>query len=143
MQRLFSTFPGGLPGIGLLLLRAAAGMTGMTQGALYLTGRSVPNIEAWAMGVGLAACGAFLLAGFATPLVSAILALGSLSTAFSWVSPPERNIFGSLLSALLVAIIAVAIALLGPGTFSVDFRLFGRREIIIPRNPGSPSSRAR
>ena len=141
MQRLFSTFPGGLPGIGLLLLRAAAGMTGMTQGALYLTGRSVPNIEAWAMGVGLAGCGVFLLVGFVTPLVSAVLALGSLATAFSWISPPERSIFGSVLPAILVAIIAVAVALLGPGTFSVDFRLFGRREIIIPRNPGSTSSR--
>jgi len=93
------------------------------------------------MGVGLAACGAFLLAGFVTPLVSAALALGSLATAFSWISPPERSIFSSVLPAILVASIAVAIAMLGPGTFSVDFRLFGRREIIIPRNPGSTSSR--
>ena len=31
-----------------------------------------------------------------------------------------------------VIILAAAIALLGPGAFSVDARLFGRREILIP-----------
>ena len=33
---------------------------------------------------------------------------------------------------LNLAIICIALALLGPGAFSVDARLFGRREIIIP-----------
>jgi len=35
---------------------------------------------------------------------------------------------------------AVALALLGPGAFSLDGRLFGRREIVIPpatRPPGA------
>jgi hypothetical protein len=32
-------------------------------------------------------------------------------------------------------IIAVAIALLGPGAFSFDGYLFGRREIVIPPRP--------
>lgn len=31
-----------------------------------------------------------------------------------------------------VIILAAAIALLGPGAFSLDARLFGRREIVIP-----------
>jgi hypothetical protein len=33
---------------------------------------------------------------------------------------------------------ATAIALLGPGAFSLDARLFGRREILIPPDPRSP-----
>jgi hypothetical protein len=32
---------------------------------------------------------------------------------------------------------AVAVALLGPGAFAVDARLFGRREVVIPR-PSRP-----
>jgi len=31
-------------------------------------------------------------------------------------------------------ILAAAIALLGPGAFSLDARLFGRREIVIPKD---------
>lgn len=33
---------------------------------------------------------------------------------------------------------AIAIALIGPGAFSVDARLFGRREILIPHDGRSP-----
>ncbi|MGA2902328.1 MAG: hypothetical protein ABSD98_00735 [Candidatus Korobacteraceae bacterium] len=36
---------------------------------------------------------------------------------------------------LNVIIIDVAIALLGPGAFSLDAVLFGRRRIIIPHSP--------
>jgi hypothetical protein len=35
----------------------------------------------------------------------------------------------------LCAAIAVAVIFLGPGALSLDARLFGRREIIIPNNP--------
>ena len=45
---------------------------------------------------------------------------------------PVPNLFDEKLSAILAAIIAVAIVFLGPGAFSLDARLFGRREIIIP-----------
>jgi uncharacterized membrane protein YphA (DoxX/SURF4 family) len=37
--------------------------------------------------------------------------------------------------ALLMVITAMGIALLGPGAFSVDGQLFGRREIVIPPRP--------
>ena len=33
----------------------------------------------------------------------------------------------------LLFVIGVAVALMGPGAFSVDCRLFGRREIVVPR----------
>jgi len=34
-----------------------------------------------------------------------------------------------------LAVISAALVLLGPGAFSLDARLFGRREIIIPEGP--------
>jgi hypothetical protein len=45
MQRLFSTFPAGSPGFGLLLLRAAVGTTAIMQGFLYIVGLSLPTVE--------------------------------------------------------------------------------------------------
>jgi hypothetical protein len=35
---------------------------------------------------------------------------------------------------------AVAVALMGPGAFSLDARLFGRREIVIPPLHRGPES---
>jgi hypothetical protein len=35
-------------------------------------------------------------------------------------------------------VLATAIALLGPGAFSIDSRLFGRREILIPHATREP-----
>jgi hypothetical protein len=32
-------------------------------------------------------------------------------------------------------VLTTAIALLGPGAFSIDARMFGRREILIPNTP--------
>jgi hypothetical protein len=37
----------------------------------------------------------------------------------------------------LIVVIAISLALLAPGAFSVDSRLFGRREIVIPKSPRS------
>jgi hypothetical protein len=44
----------------------------------------------------------------------------------------EANNHISALAAFNLAAISAALVLLGPGAFSLDARLFGRREIIIP-----------
>ena len=41
-------------------------------------------------------------------------------------------VFDARLSLILLMAMTVAIFLLGPGAYSLDARLFGRREIIIP-----------
>jgi uncharacterized membrane protein YphA (DoxX/SURF4 family) len=78
------------------------------------------------------AAGAALLAGFLTPIVAIIVGLGAAGVGFSVLPVCARNVFDSFLPILLAATILVAILLMGPGAFSVDARLFGRREIIIP-----------
>ena len=45
---------------------------------------------------------------------------------------PEANNHIGALTAFNLAAISAALVLLGPGAFSLDARLFGRREIIIP-----------
>ena len=48
--------------------------------------------------------------------------------------------FGSWLALAFFIVMATAIVLLGPGAFSLDARLFGRREIVIPLAARPPDS---
>ena len=131
LQRLFAAFPGGWPGIGLLLLRGAVGLVTLIQGVFYFTGRTDNPSAAWLGLLGLAA-GAALLIGLLTPLAGIAAILNALGIAFSFLPSPASNLFDSKLSVILTAIILAAVVFLGPGRYSLDGRLFGRREIIIP-----------
>lgn len=86
----------------------------------------------WFIGlVGLVA-GAALLIGVLTPIAGIVGSVGAIGMGFSILAAPSPNLFDQKLTAVLAAIIAAAIVFLGPGAFSLDARLFGRREIIIP-----------
>jgi len=73
-----------------------------------------------------AASGLLLVIGFLTPFAGVVLvvsiAAGRLAGSHEAATSP-----------LLVGIAAIALVLLGPGAVSLDARLFGRREIVIPR----------
>ncbi|MEP6904160.1 MAG: hypothetical protein ABJA66_20750 [Actinomycetota bacterium] len=125
---MFSTFPGGIPGLGLLLLRITLGLTALVQGAIYLFERNNQALWAWCFALSAFAVGLSLLIGFLTPLSGFIVFLGSIF--FIFLFHPATNLN---LSAVIYPItISVAVITLGPGAFSLDARIFGRREIIIP-----------
>jgi uncharacterized membrane protein YphA (DoxX/SURF4 family) len=136
LLRLFSlTYPGGRVGVGLLLLRTAVGLAGAAQGGVYLSSRDDSSLWTSAAGLLALATGSALLIGFLTPFACIVVGLGGMAVAFS--SPPA-NTHGLLhggLFLLIVVSMAAATALLGPGAYSLDARLFGRREIIIPQAP--------
>lgn len=138
LQRLFSTFPGGMPGVGLLLLRTTVAGTALTQGALYLNDHGGSAAEGSAIGLALGASGTVLLIGLLTRLASTIVALITIAIAVSWLPPAARNLFDAPLAVVFVVSVAVALGMLGPGAVSLDCRLFGRREIIIPAPRQSP-----
>jgi uncharacterized membrane protein YphA (DoxX/SURF4 family) len=140
LQRLYSTFPSGRPGIGLLLLRAAVGLTATAEGIFLLSGPSDPSSGKWLLGLVLITSGTALAAGFFTPFAGLLVGLCFLGIALSWFPAPSWGMHDARLVAFGMIITAAAIALLGPGAFSLDGRLFGRREIVIPPSSRPPES---
>jgi uncharacterized membrane protein YphA (DoxX/SURF4 family) len=76
--------------------------------------------------------GAALLIGFLTPIAGIVAAIGNGVAGVSLLLAFGTNARGEAFASINLAVISIALVLLGPGAFSVDARLFGRREIIIP-----------
>lgn len=116
MQRLFSTFPGSWPGLGLLLLRLTVGfaclsglgdrigMSGLLQAA------AGPPLLALLLCVAL---------GLATPVVCPLLVLALFVAG--------RGL--PLSSWAMMAGGSFSLMLLGPGAWSLDAWLYGRKRI--------------
>jgi putative oxidoreductase len=121
LQRLFSMFPNGWPGRGLLLLRIVAGILPIYDGIARLMG-AAPHGSV-ALQIIAASAGVFLLAGFWTPVAAALLAITDIWIALSGI--------GDLRSSILLATMGTAIAVLGPGAVSIDALLFGRKRLDI------------
>jgi putative oxidoreductase len=114
MQRFFSAFPNSLPGAGLLLLRLCNGLLLLVHSATPI--RLTMSIEDLAQLVA-AGAGVLILLGLATPFAAAIGSVISL-----WIAAPfERHI--------VLATIGASLVLLGPGAWSIDACLYGRRRI--------------
>jgi uncharacterized membrane protein YphA (DoxX/SURF4 family) len=112
-------------------MRLVLALSALVQSITALTGVHTGPIS-WAIGLLGILVGAALLAGFLTPVAGAIASLGSLAVGVSWILASSENTCDKAIADLYLFVISVAITLLGPGAFSLDARLFGRREIIIP-----------
>ncbi len=77
----------------------------------------------------LAGCGILLISGLWTPFVGTAVALVEVSR--------MRILAGDLLLPLLLATIGGALAMLGPGLWSVDARLFGWKRVEAPPRKSS------
>jgi len=117
--------------VALLLLRAVFGLVVMAEGGFYIA-QPYPTPASLFMGLAALAAGGLLFVGFATPIVAAIVAAGAAGIELSLLPASTPNLLDSGMSLIFGLTMLVAIVGLGPGAFSVDARVFGRREIIIP-----------
>ncbi len=124
MQRLFSTFADGWPGIGLLLLRLLTGIALIYFGTANL--REAPPLGVLQI-IG-AGAGILVLVGLWTPVAGVLAAIVKVSIAFSRFFSHSGDPWIAIIQAVLGAILAMV----GPGAWSVDARLFGRKRIDIP-----------
>jgi putative oxidoreductase len=119
VQRLFSTFPNGWPGLGLLILRLATGFSLVT--AAHVTGDLGNTAHALELCL-IDGVIVLLWIGLWTP----IAAIAQSVIQIAIVSLLQR--FDP--SLVVAAALGLALAMLGPGAWSVDARLFGRKRIV-------------
>lgn len=115
------------------MLRAVSGVVALVQGGVIAFGPDAVGPAAWLTALLAAASGAALLLGFLTPVASGVIALGGAAITFHGPASAAVNLLADPLAALLIVAMAVATACLGPGAFSLDAWLFGRREVLIRR----------
>jgi len=132
MQRPFTSFPDGWPGVGLMLLRCSLAfeLGGRVLQRLFVSASEPAIIHTPDWGVFLIA--ASLCLGVLTPL--AAIAGGVFALASPLV-PAIACYCHDNWEIVHVVVFAISVALVGPGAYSIDGRLFGRREIIVPRIP--------
>jgi uncharacterized membrane protein YphA (DoxX/SURF4 family) len=130
LRRLYSTFAGGWPGVGLLLLRFVGGTALILRASWRIWGD--PPINVTIASVLLIAAGVLLVLGLWTPIAGTLAALVE-----SWkmlTLPGDTSLW------MLLAAVGAALAMLGPGLWSVDARLFGWRRVEpLPRKRSSNS----
>ena len=124
MQRLFSTFAEGWPGAGLLLQRVLTSTILLYFGASHLleTARSVPSLPYLIAAV----AGVFLLLGLWTPVAGITIATVEVWISLAWSQ--------SSLIAIVLAGLGGTVAMIGPGMWSIDAKLYGRKHLQDPRH---------
>jgi len=121
LQRLFSTFAAGWPGKGLLLQRLVTAAALIYYGIVDL--REVHQFALIAPQLIAAGAGMLLLVGLWTPAVGTVIAIVE-----AWIVLWRP---GDPWVPIMLAALGATLAMIGPGAWSVDARLFGRKHINI------------
>jgi putative oxidoreductase len=119
LQRLFSTFADGWPGVGLLLQRILTAVLLVRFCVIELAGASISATMIADIIVGCA--GTLLLVGLWTPVIGTLIAAIEVWVAITHISDPWMPI--------VLATLSATAAMIGPGAWSIDARLFGRKHI--------------
>ena len=126
MQRLFSGFADGWPGTGLLLLRLLTSLALIHFGIDgVLASPPLTTVVLQIIGIGT---GILLLVGLWTPVAGALAAIVKVWIALSGHFSHSSDAWIPLIQVVLSAVLAMV----GPGAWSIDARLFGRKRIDMP-----------
>jgi len=124
LQRLFSTFANGWPGKGLLLQRVVTTAVLIHCGIVSLRGpHQFASIAPQFIAVG---AGILLLVGLWTPVMGTLVAIVEAWIILSRPVDPWISV--------VLATLGGTLAMVGPGAWSIDARLFGRKHIDISKS---------
>jgi putative oxidoreductase len=118
VQRLFSNFANGWPGWGLLAQRVLIAVVLIYCVATRISGPSTLAAFPDLIGAGLSI---FILVGLWTPVVGMLTSLIEI-----WVVLSRP---GDIRIPIVLATLSATLAMIGPGAWSIDARLFGRKHI--------------
>jgi hypothetical protein len=119
MQRLFSTFANGWPGLGLFVQRLVTGTVLLHDWMAPF--KEIPTSATLAPQATGAVLAILIMFGLWTPVTGALIA--GVEVWIALVYPGDRW------KALLIATFGATLAIIGPGALSIDARLFGRKHI--------------
>jgi putative oxidoreductase len=126
VQRLFSGFADGWPGLGLLLLRLLTAVALIHFGIANL--REPPLLATVVLQIIGIGAGILLLVGLWTPVAGTLAAIVKV-----WIALLRYfSHSGDPWIAILQAVLSAVLAMVGPGAWSIDARLFGRKRIDMP-----------
>jgi uncharacterized membrane protein YphA (DoxX/SURF4 family) len=140
LLKLFTSFPDGWPGCGLLLLRLTVAFSSFGKVASLIAAPGTQSIGSWSVGLLGVLIGTALLLGILTPVAGALAALSNLCNCVFWVVASGAGVRGNVVITVYLIIMSIVVVFLGPGAFSLDAYLFGPREIVIPEAPRSRDS---
>jgi len=132
---MFSTFPDGISGLGLLILRSALGAALVLRAFVCLHDRHRWNPVIVIVVLMLVLSAPLIIAGYRTRVATVVAMLAVVAVMMSCTGGPVLERLDIRTTEVFAIMIAAALACLGPGAFSLDSRLFGRREIVIPKSP--------
>jgi len=119
-------------GVGLLLFRLIIGVMAIAFAVRWITGAGDRTPYVWVIGVVTAACGAMLVLGLMTLIAGVTACASILAITLSAGALSSILVSGPAVLNLVTAILALGLALTGPGAFSLEGRFYGRREIVVP-----------
>jgi hypothetical protein len=134
LQRTFSGFPSGCPGFALLLLRFGVGGTTSLQAVLLIAATHHAAAAGELVAALVIITSLALIIGFMTPIATVLLCLGGILVTIDSGIAGYLPLFESWIARLEFIVMAAALICLGPGAFSLDARLYGRREIEVNGN---------
>ncbi len=145
MDRLYSQFPAGSVGVALLLLRLVDGMGLFAEGSRLFVPAATPSADAIPLLLGVVLIGSaiMLMLGLRTSLAggaAAVCTIGSAVYAGLYTDQSQGEPAAWLFMFMLVFAMSGALALTGPGGYSLDARLSGWKRITLSAGTGRGSS---
>lgn len=113
--------------MGLLILRLTVAGTTLFLPLFFFFDVINSTFRGWLVGIVSIVFSATVISGFLTPVVSALIFIGGI---FFLILSPREIDFSLVVYQIILSFVLL---LLGPGAYSIDAKLFGRRQIIVSR----------